>query len=859
MTASGEDQAPSGRRPGLPARAVLVAGLWAWSASAGAADLADVQDLLRIGRYEECERLAADEVARAPWRDPWHELKIRAQLARGEQAAAIASVEEALRRSPTSLALRLLGREVYRQAGRPDDAANLLDAIGAMVQVAPRRYDTPEGRVALGRYFLLKGADPKKVLDLFFDVALKQRPDFAEATLASAELALAKQDNALAAATLGKAPKGAADDPRFHHLLALAFSGDDRARSTREVAEALKINPRHVDSLLLRADHLVDDEKYAEAAEALDRALAVDPGEPRAWAYRAALAHLGNDPAGEASARESALERWATNPEVDHVIGRELSRKYRFAEGSAYQIRALGLDPGYAPARAQLCQDLLRLGDEAGGWKLAAEVFAADSYNVPAFNLATLRDRIAGFKTLEGDGFLVRMDPREADLYGPRVLALLARARKTLGERYGVAINEPVVVEIFPRKQEFAVRTFGLPGAEGFLGVCFGRVITAISPATQGETPANWEAVLWHEFCHAVTLAKTKNKMPRWLSEGISVYEEERQDPAWGGSLTPQFRAMILGDDLTPLSQLSSAFLAPKSGAHLQFAYHESALAVDFLVRKSGLEALKGLLDDLGAGATTDEALPRRTGTTLMELDREFATFARGRALAVAPGATWETPELPVDADSAAVGAWLKGHPDSFPGLRRLAARLVAEEKWPAAREVLERLKALYPDYVGEDNAYMLLATLHRRTNDPAAERADLEALAAREGSAGPAYLRLMELEEAAGDWKAVARDARRMLAVNPLVPAPYRQLARASEALGDRAEAVAALRALAILDDSDPAGLHFRLARLLKDTGQPAEARREVLKALEDAPRFLDAHRLLLELATPAEGALPR
>ncbi len=49
--------------------------------------------------------------------------------------------------------------------------------------------------------------------------------------------------------------------------------------------------------------------------------------------------------------------------------------------------------------------------------------------------------------------------------------------------------RQPVIVEIFPQHKEFAVRTFGLPGADGLLGVCFGRVITANSPASQGEHP----------------------------------------------------------------------------------------------------------------------------------------------------------------------------------------------------------------------------------------------------------------------------------------------------------------------------------------------------------------------------------
>ena len=566
------------------------------------------------------------------------------------------------------------------------------------------------------------------------------------------------------------------------------------------------------------------------------------------------LAHLRNDAVGEAAARKSALARWEKNPEVDHIIGRELARKYRFAEGSAYQRRSLESDPDYAPAKAQLCQDLLRLGDEAGGWKLAAEIFAGDAYNVPAFNLVTLRDRLAGFRTLEADGFFVRMDAREAALYGPRVLALLKEARQVLGAKYGVEIKEPVIVEIFPQKKEFAVRTFGLPGADGLLGVCFGRVITANSPASQGETPSNWEAVLWHEFCHAITLGKTRNKMPRWLSEGISVHEESARNPAWGTPLNLHFREMILGDDLTPLSKLSSAFLAPKSGMHLQFAYYESSVAVEFLERKAGLDALKGLLDDLGEGKSMNDSLPSRSGMSLVQLDAEFSTYIRGKALAIAPGATWEEVELPAKADSAAILAFLKDHPESFEGRKRLAAALVAEGKWPEAKAAIEAERKLYPDYLGEDNAAMLTALVARKTADTAAERAALEDIAARDGNAQSAYLRLIEIEGAAGDWKAVARDATRMLAVNPLVPAPFRSLAEADEKLGDRDGAIAAWKALAILDESDPAGLHFRLARLLKDGGKPDEARREVLKSLEEAPRFLDAHRLLLELATPAK-----
>ena len=109
-------------------------------------------------------------------------------------------------------------------------------------------------------------------------------------------------------------------------------------------------------------------------------------------------------------------------------------------------------------------------------------------------------------------------------------------------------------MEIFAKQKDFGVRTFGMPGNPGFLGVCFGCVITANSPASQMPSPANWESVLWHEFCHTVTLTLTKNKMPRWLSEGISVYEERQANPAWGQRMNPSYRSMILDKDLTPIS-----------------------------------------------------------------------------------------------------------------------------------------------------------------------------------------------------------------------------------------------------------------------------------------------------------------
>ena len=116
------------------------------------------------------------------------------------------------------------------------------------------------------------------------------------------------------------------------------------------------------------------------------------------------LAHLDERPADEEVSRREALAAWQTNPEVDYLIGRKLSQKYRFAEGAACQRRALAFDAGYLPAKTQLSQDLLRLGLVDEGWRLAQEVYQQDGYNIVAHNLVTLQDELAKYRILRSRG-----------------------------------------------------------------------------------------------------------------------------------------------------------------------------------------------------------------------------------------------------------------------------------------------------------------------------------------------------------------------------------------------------------------------------------------------------------------------
>jgi tetratricopeptide (TPR) repeat protein len=580
--------------------------------------------------------------------------------------------------------------------------------------------------------------------------------------------------------------------------LALAWAADRPEQSRQALDKALDLNPRLHPALLFRVDRLIDAERYDEAGRLLDRVQQVNPHDPDAWAFRAVVAHLSNEPLRETACRTKALRHWDKNPAVDHLIGLKLSQKYRFAEGAAYQRQSLVLDPQFVPARVQLCQDLLRLGQEDEGWKLAEEVHEAHRHDVVTHNLLELRDRIAKFRTLENEDFIVRMSADEADVYGERVLALLGRAKRALCEKYGLELDDKVTIEIFPDESDFAVRTFGMPGESGFLGVCFGKVITANSPASQTEQPANWEAVLWHEFCHVVTLELTQNRMPRWLSEGISVYEESQADPTWGQSMNPQYRALILGGELTPVSELSGAFVSPESPQHVQFAYYESALVVEYLIERHGLETLQDVLRDLKAGLPINVALDRRTDG-LASLEREFARFARRKAEALAPGVDFDDPDASAvtSDDPAELEQWVRRNPRNFAGLMCRAQTLLDEEAWEQARTVLERAVRLYPGYVGNDNAYEMLAFAYRQLDRPDDERRVLVRYAERDCIALRAFLRLLELQVEAEDWSGALQTAERAMAVNPMLPQPYRARVRAAEALGRSDEAMLAYRTL--------------------------------------------------------------
>ena len=192
--------------------------------------------------------------------------------------------------------------------------------------------------------------------------------------------------------------------------------------------------------------------------------------------------------------------------------------------------------------------------------------------------------------------------------------------------RYGFEPKGPITFELYGDPRHFAVRTVGLP-AIGVSGVCFGRIITSQAPTNHAF---NWGMVLTHELAHVFAIELSRQRVPRWFTEGLSEVETARVRPEWTRhDDVPLYGALKRGD-LPPLADLSNAFVSARNGDDATRAYAQAALAVDFLERRFGFAAIRNALVAYGRGERGQAVLEKVTGMSAAALDAAFrADLAR--------------------------------------------------------------------------------------------------------------------------------------------------------------------------------------------------------------------------------------
>ena len=182
--------------------------------------------------------------------------------------------------------------------------------------------------------------------------------------------------------------------------------------------------------------------------------------------------------------------------------------------------------------------NLQRIGQEAEGTDVLEAAFKGDPFNTWTGNTLTLLDNFkrGDFERFQTTHFEVKLHKKERAALEPYVRDLLEKAYNTLTVKYNFTPQGPLQFEMFPDHGDFEVRAVGLTGL-GALGVCFGNLFVMDSPSAKEIDHFNWGSTLWHEFTHIITLQMTDNKVPRWFSEGLSVYEERKAYPGWGDDM----------------------------------------------------------------------------------------------------------------------------------------------------------------------------------------------------------------------------------------------------------------------------------------------------------------------------------
>ncbi len=746
--------------------------------------------------------------------------------------------------------LEILGRcrAILRESGFPDEAADLLTRINnrATERKQNKGSFSPGELVALGKIAVESRADPVRILNQFYKPALKKDPKLLAGYLAAAELSHSNQDYKYAAEFLRDGLKKHGPHADLHFWLAFTLYESNEMRGAAEEAlKALAINPNHTPTLLLNALR-----EYATGTEddfvaALEKVYAIDPWNQRALALETAQHHRRKRMQQVHDTRDKALQVWPQSPYVDYWIGYLLSRRLLLKEAIPYLIRATEIDPDLIEAKAQLGLAYLRRGDEKRGWALIEEVQQTDPYNVIAFNHAELKAYIDAMTTIETPHFRVRLPKKDHDLYGDRVMELLDRARTEMTQRYDHTPSELTLIEFFTNTQDINIRLSGIPGGLGVLGACFGDVISMQSAGGVGMLGQNWEHVLWHEYAHTVTLAATEQRIPRWLTEGCSVHEEALFDKRHRRPLDQRTHPIFAQGKLIPISQLNEKFRSDD----MMLAYFQSGRMVDRIVEKHGYEKLRLVLKDIAKGKLVEDSFALHM-EPIADFEADFAQIAKTEADSLAPDLDWQMPSNPalLKRDAGALAAYLEQNPNNYWALKQQCLVHGRNKSWDALQQTASHLLALYPTDGSDDCARYYLSLVARFKNQPAKERELLEAWLPHSGSAVYAYERLVELNTREERWPELLASGQSLFGVQPLTHLAHRGMGRAYEGLAQSDAAISAYEKLLLTDLINPADTHYRLGTLKSQT-QPEAAKRHILDAISEAPRYKKAHHLLLQL----------
>jgi tetratricopeptide (TPR) repeat protein len=341
----------------------------------------------------------------------------------------------------------------------------------------------------------------------------------------------------------------------------------------------------------------------------------------------------------------------------------------------------------------------------------------------------------------------------------------------------------------------------------------------------------------------------SNQRVPRWLTEGISVYEEKKARAEWGREMDLTFAGMLNRGETLKLRDLNAAFQNPKT---ISLAYFQASLLVEHIVNAYGDAGLRKLIRSYSQGIDTDVALKTTLNTDLDELQAGFdqsvekSFGALRRALATPEGAD-DILRMP----AAAIRPLAEANPGSFPVQMALGRALRKDGEKDEAIKAFERAAALVPSAGGQDSPHEQIAAIAVEKKDQPRAIAALTSLVAVDFNNVEAARTLAGMLRQSGveEQAKLQPVYQRIAAIDPFDAEAHTMLGRFALQKEDADGAAREFRTVLALGPVDRAAAYTDLAESYFKGGKKADAKKQTLNALEIAPGYERAQDLLLKI----------
>jgi len=674
--------------------------------------------------------------------------------------------------------------------------------------------------------------------------AIEADSNYLDAQLGAAELFTQKYAYGDAALFLDDAFKINPNSARAFLAVARNKRLDGDAETTAALTKALAINPNLVDAIALKAGIALEASRIDEASADIDKALKINPRSLEAHSLRAAMLYLQDkDYEPEVAATLAIGPKYG---EVYNTLSHYATITRRTEQAAQFARRATEISPRLWDAHLNLGMALLRLGQMDTGREAVEKAFKGDPFNVWAKNSLDLLDSMRDFKEMKRGPFIIKAAAQESDVLSPYAANLLEEAAAKLTAKYRFTPKGPIIIEIFNNHEDFAVRTLGIPGL-GALGVCFGFVIAQDSPSAREAGEFNWGSTLWHEYTHVITLQMTDYRIPRWFSEGLSVYEERRARPGWGDDWNPLFVRAFMEKRWFKMTDLDAGFQRPKSPQDVPIAYFQASQVCEFIVERYGFDAILRMLAMYRDKAKTPDVLQQVLKLSESDFDREFATYIEAKVKPLHQALLTPTN----NAASLSKAEVLKAleTQDTFALRIRAAELLAADGDTQGAVVHYIRALELFPFVSGKGNPYESLAKLLEAKGDREQAAKTLDSLVKTDENNLEALKTIARLRLALGERQQALDALQASFFISPFDYKLHTQAGELSLELKDYAKALTEFQVALALAPPNVAEANYNVAAAFHALGRQPEAKRAVLRALEAAPRYEKAQELLLRI----------